>query len=223
MDPLGDQERALVRAADAELPTLALAETASRVLADLIVKVPVAPSARARSSQETNHQAIWFMAVIAFRAARAAIWVTSAGYEDQAIGYMRLIDELHNRAQKVRADPSGRYAREWIAGKSLGKGAKLAGQEMWEMLSGPVHANAKAVFDWLAIEQEDGSTKVVLGPERRPEVSNSNLTYIAGELRDMAAVLSAAAGRQSEDLAELTVAIKAAQVEHWGPDLDGAD
>jgi len=126
------------------------------------------------------------MAVIAFRAARAAIWVTSAGYEDQAIGYMRLIDELHNRAQKVRADPSGRYAREWIAGKSLGKGAKLAGQEMWEMLSGPVHANAKAVFDWLAIEQEDGSTKVVLGPERRPEVSNSNLTYIAGELRDMA-------------------------------------
>lgn len=157
------------------------------------------------------------MAVIAFRAARAAIWVSRVGYEDQAVAYVRLIDELHNRAQRVRADASGNYAPKWLAGR-LGKGAKLAGQEFWEMLSGPVHATARAVLDWLAISQDDGSTKVVLGPERRPEVANGTLVYIAGELRDIAAMLSAAAGMPLDGLAPLTAAVQSAQREHWGPD-----
>jgi hypothetical protein len=222
-DLLGDRERQLDSTATSELAALALADKASRTLADLIQQAPVSPRTTAPTADQLGHQAIWFMAVIAFRAARAAIWVSRVGYEDQAVAYVRLIDELHNRAQRVREDPSGNYAREWLAGRSLGKGAKLAGQEFWDMLSGPVHANARAVLDWLAISQDDGSTKVVLGPERRPDVANGTLIYIAGELRDIAAMLSAAAGMPLDGLAPLTLAIQSAQHEHWGPDALGIE
>lgn len=219
-DLLGDRERQLDSAATVELATLGVADAASRALAEMIQRAPVPPRVTAPTADDLGHQAIWFMAVIAFRAARAAIWVIRVGYEDQAVAYVRLIDELHNRAQKVRKDSSGNYAREWLEGRSLGKGAKLAGQEFWELLSGPVHGNVRAVVDWLAISQDDGSTNVVLGPERRPDVANGTLVYIAGELRDITAMLASAAGLPLDQLGPLTAAIQSAQKEHWGPDVD---
>ena len=149
------------------------------------------------------------MAIIALRALRAAIHVLSVGYEDQSVGFQRLIDELHNRAQKVRADSSGDYARQWLDGRSLGKGAKLAGQDFWEFLSGPVHGNVRAVLDWLAVSQDDGSARVVIGPERRPEVANAALTYMASEGRDIASMLAVEAGIKV-DTRELDRRIQAA-------------
>jgi hypothetical protein len=88
------------------------------------------------------------------------------------------------------------------------------------LLSGPVHANVRAVLDWLAISQDDASTKVVLGPERRPDVANATLVYIAGELRDIAAMLSGAAGLPLDRLGPVTAAIQSAQKEHWGPEVE---
>jgi hypothetical protein len=112
------------------------------------------------------------MAIIALRALRATMQALRTGYEDQEIGYQRLIDELHNRSQKLAEDESGEYARHWLQGRGLGKGAKLAGQEFWEFMSGPVHANARAVLDWIVISQENGSTQIVVDPKRRPDVAN---------------------------------------------------
>jgi hypothetical protein len=134
---------------------------------------------------------MWFIAV---RAMRAAMRVLMIGYEEQSVSYQRLIDELHNRAQQIRADESGDHARRWLDGRPIGTGARLAGQGFWEFLSGPVHANVRAVLDWLAVSQDDGSTRVVVGPERRPEVANAALTYIASEGRDIANLLALEAG-----------------------------
>lgn len=117
-----------------------------------------------------------------------------SGYEDQAVGFQRLIDEVHNRAQKERDDKSGEYARRWLEGRGLGKGAKLAGQEFWELLSGPVHANGRAVFDWIAVTQPDGSAKIVIGSERRPEMANPTLVYMASDARDLTNLLAMEAG-----------------------------
>jgi hypothetical protein len=90
----------------------------------------------------------------------------------------------------VRNDPTGRIARDWLAGRNLSKGAKLAGREFWDFLSGPVHANSRAVLDWLAISQCDGVTRVRLGPERRPDMANAALTVMAAEGRDIANLLA---------------------------------
>jgi hypothetical protein len=188
------RETELQRTADEELPALALADEVSRLLTEVIQSISL-PAQEELDSKDLRLQALWFMAIIALRAIRAAMQVLRSGYEDQSVGYQRLIDELHNRAKKVRQDEDGGYARQWLQGRGLGKGAKLAGQDFWELLSGPLHANARAVFNWLAVSRPDGSTKVVIGPERRPQVANAALTYMASEGRDLAIMLAIEAGR----------------------------
>jgi hypothetical protein len=217
--PLAERERELLRTARSELAALALADEVSRLLAKLVQRVTIDATQEDRSPEDFRRHALWFMAIIVLRALRAAMQVLSVGYDDQSLGYQRLIDELHNRAQKVREDKSGEYARQWLDGRSLGKGAKLAGQEFWEFLSRPVHGNARAVLDWLAITQDDGSAKVVIGPERRPEVTNAALTYMASEARDIANLL-AIQNAMKLDLGELDARIHQAFAKYI-PDESG--
>lgn len=199
--------------AERELDTLELADQATRLLAELIQRVTVDARRDDRNPDEVRRHALWLIAIITFRALRAAMHVVSIGYEDQAIGYQRLIDEAHNRAIKIADDRSGDLAREWLAGRNHGKGAKLAGQDAWEFLSGPVHANVAAVHDWLAVSQPDGSARVAIGPERRPEMTNPGLTFMAGEARDIAYKLANSA-EVTLDLNPLDERIRAAQAKH---------
>jgi len=184
------REEAFREGAWADVEMMALADDASRLLCDLIERFKVAPADGDASADDVRRHALWFMAIIAFRALRAAMNTFAIGYEDQAVGFSRLLDEVHNRAQAVHGDASGKEAREWLAGRNLGKGAKLAGREFWDYLSGPVHANVRAVLDWLTITQPDGSNEVKLGPERRPVVANATLTLMASETRDIANLLA---------------------------------
>jgi hypothetical protein len=140
--------------------------------------------------------------------------VIAVGYEDQAAGYLRLIDELWNRARKVRSDQSGSYARQWCEGKPPGKGAKLTEQDLWEFLSHPQHADPAAVLDWVAITQEDGTAKVLLGPERRPEIVRGTLTVMLSEIRDLGGMLAAQTSTAVPDLDALTEEIVAAHRLH---------
>jgi hypothetical protein len=183
------QEAELIKSAAADLEALSLVDRVTQLLAGVIQRIDI----RGGGGQD-RLTALWFMAIIAFRAMRAAMHVLSAGYEEQAIGFERLIDELFKRAQKVREDESGEYARQWLEGHGPGTPTKLVGQGLYETLSGPVHAAARGVFDWIAISREDGSTAVVVGPERRPESANATLSYMAGEGRDIAGMLAAEAG-----------------------------
>ena len=101
----------------------------------------------------------------------------------------------------------------WLNGKNPGKGAKLAGRDFWEFMSGPVHANARAVLDWLAVTQSDDSAKVVIGPERRPDMTNAALAYMAGEARDIANLLAMHSDVRL-DLMDLDAKIRAAHDLH---------
>jgi hypothetical protein len=91
--------------------------------------------------------------------------------------FNRLLDELHGRAQKALEDTSGHIAREWLDGRWNPKGAKLAGRDMWDMMSAPAHAGVRGVLDWIAVSREDGGTGIVVGPEQRPEVANASLSF----------------------------------------------
>jgi hypothetical protein len=206
-------ESTLRSSAGNDLPVLALADDVSYLLCEVVQQVRIEPQAEDPGAKQLRLQALWFMAVIALRALRAAMNAMTVGYEDQAVGYQRLIDELHNRAQRVRQDQSGEYSKRWLTGRNSDKGAKLAGQDFWEILSGPVHASANAVLDWVAVSANDGSTKIVIGPERRPEVANAALTYMAGEARDLANMLALEAG-EGLNLAKLDGRIRDAQAEY---------
>jgi hypothetical protein len=194
---------------------LSVADDVSHLLAETIASVSINAAREDRTARELRVHALWFMAIIALRALRAAMQTLGSGYEDQSIGYQRLIDELHNRAQKVHGDSSGIYARDWLDGRNLGKGAKLAGQDFWEFLSGPVHANVRGVLDWIAVSQDDGSARIMVGPERRSDLANAALTYMASEGRDLANLLGIEAELKL-DLATLDPVIRAA-VAKWIP------
>jgi hypothetical protein len=196
--------------ADGELEALSLADEVSRLLAEIIQNIMIDATKDERDADELCRHALWFMAIITFRALRAAMHVFAIGYEDQAIGFHRLIDEVHNRAVKINDDDSGDLARAWLEGKNLGKGAKLAGQEFWEYLSGPVHANVAAVHDWLAVTQPDDTARVTVGSERRPDMANPALTFMSGEGRDIANMLARRCDLHV-DLKTLDARIRAAQ------------
>lgn len=200
------------------LPALGLAADTSEILLGAIKQVSFPPQEEEPTTDQWRQQAIWFMAIIGYRALRAAMTVITTGYEDQSGTYQRLLQELHGRALAVRRDKSGEIAKNWIAGRPTHKGAKIVGQDMWEFLSGPVHANAKAVFDWLAVSQSDGTAKIVVLPERRAELSNAALAFMASVARDLANLLALECSIQL-DLAELDPRIKAAE-EKYLPDVE---
>jgi hypothetical protein len=202
-----------------DVPVLTLVDDVGALANSIVAGVNIPRREDDADADEVRVHALWFMTIIALRATRAAVGVISLGYEDQAIGYTRLVDELHGRAQKLCEDASGDLARQWLSGRWNPKGAKLAGQDFWEMLSGPVHANVRAVLDWIAISEDNGSANVVVGPERRPEIANGTLVYLSGELRDLAAMLANAA-RISIDFSEIDGAIKEAQDLHIPDAID---
>src|ERR1035441_585507 len=207
------RETELAEGADGEREALSLADEVSRLLAEIIQNVSIGATMDEPDADDLRRHALWFMAIITFRALRAAMHMFAIGYEDQAVGFHRLIDEIHNRAMKINDDDSGDQARAWLEGKNFGKGAKLAGQEFWEFLSGPVHANVAAVHDWLAVTQPDDTARVTVGPERRPEMANPALTFMSGEGRDIGYLLA----RRCElrlDLKTLDARIHAAQAAH---------
>lgn len=196
------------RAAE-DLPALELASKAGDFLASIIAITPVPPSAPDQSPRERQHHAIWLMAIQAFRALRVAMDTIAIGYDDQAVGKVRLIFELQARAEKTFQDESGEYARKWLAGGSGGSGARLVGQKFWEMLSGPPHATVRGTLDWTAIPNEDGSTEIVLGPERRIDLSNSTLISLAANIRDIGHMLEVVTRVSVGGLEELDAEIDA--------------
>lgn len=218
LEAVEKRERELFESAGRDLPALTLASITCRLLADLIPRVRNNATSDDRSPGELRVHALWFMTILGFRSLRAAMNCIAIGYEDQSVGHQRLIDELRNRAVQVRRDESGNIAKLWLQGIPTGSASKLAGQEHWELLSGPVHANSRAVFDWIAITQDDENASIQVGPERRPEIANATLTMMAGEVRDLAEILTAEAGIKV-DLEELDASIVAAQ-KRFIPDTD---
>lgn len=187
--PLRREEARLLQAAAGDLPVLALMDLSSHTLLHVLTEIE-RPTRENEDPSADQLKALWFLGMIALRAGRALMLVTAAGYHDQGIGYQRLIDESFHRTKMVCKDASGGYARSWLEGKPLGKPAKLAGQDFWELLSGPTHANARAVYDWLAISNPDGSVSVVAGPERRDALENASLTHAATVTRDIAITIA---------------------------------
>lgn len=210
------------RAAE-DLPALEVARKAGDRLASIIDGTPVPPAAGDQSARERQHHAIWLMAIQAFRALRVAMNTIAIGYDDQAVGKVRLIFEVHARAEKTLNDQTGEYAREWLAGRSGGSGARLVGQQFWETLSGPPHATVRGTLDWTAISNEDGTTEVVLGPERRIQLSNSTLTSLAANIRDIAHMLEVVTGLSAGGLEQLDAEIDALGKIYLSEDRDSSD
>jgi hypothetical protein len=105
-----DQEDEWIASATEQLPTLDRVNKVGEALATAISTVEIPAGAES----PPRLKALWFMAILCFRALRAASWVVRVGYEDQALANVRVVDELFNRARRVGEDHSGEYARQWF-------------------------------------------------------------------------------------------------------------
>jgi hypothetical protein len=119
---IAKREEELIRSALDNLPALALADEVTKLLVNVIERVTIDASHEDRSAEDFRRHAMWFIAIIAVRAMRAAMRVLMIGYEEQSVSYQRLIDELHNRAQQIHTDESGDHARRWLDGRPIGRG-----------------------------------------------------------------------------------------------------
>jgi hypothetical protein len=179
-----------------ELPAYHVAEAATEALLWVLDRAGFEPHQGEEGPPASywRQKALLYLGVLAVRTTRAAMAVLAAGYEAESMTYKRALMEVHSRVRRVARDESGEYARQWLQGRT-GKPAKAVGgfspDDFWEMLSHSSHADHRAVENFLAISQPDGSTKLVTTPERRVEVSNATLAVFAGETRDVASVVAA--------------------------------
>jgi len=167
-------------------------------------------------------KALLYLGVLAVRTTRAAMAVIACGYEAETLGHKRTLMEVHSRAQGVVDDASGEYARQWLqarAGKPAKSVSGFAPDDFFAMLSHSSHADHRAVENFLAVSNPDGSTSLLPHPERRPEVSNSTLITFASETRDVARVIATEHGLTIPHLAELDAAITSPQL--WAEDDEG--
>ena len=197
-----------------EVPAYGVADAASEALAWVLDRAgfEASENADSRPASYWRARALMYLGVLAVRTTRAAMAVLAIGYEAESMGFKRTLMEAHSRVRKVAADASGEYARRWLQGRA-GKPAKAVGpfspDELWEMLSHSSHADHRAIENFLAVSEPDGSTRFLIAPERRLEVTNPTLAVFAGETRDIANVIAHEHGLTIPHLAELDAAIAA--------------
>jgi len=189
--PFQAAEAELSRRADQDLPMLTVADAATRLLHWAIERSPVEatdddpiPAAYVRA------HALLYIALSGVRTTRTVMTTIRAGYEPEALPMIRKLAELRGRAQRVRKDHSGQYAREWLDGRGPGPQRALVDPPagMWEGLSRMSHADARGVETFLVnpdLTNEEEINFLVL-PERDPETANGTLALAAGYARDIA-------------------------------------
>lgn len=185
-------ERALLESVTDDLSALRVTDMATVLLGTVVGGVAVPPPERQPPPASWwRATALLYIGIHAVRTTRAAMVVIACGYTAEALAFKRIILELHSRARRVASDQSGEYARNWLDGRG-GKPSKAVSgfspSDLWSNLSQSAHADPRHVENFLAISEEEG-TRIVVAPERRPEVDNSTLAVFAGEVRDIAAII----------------------------------
>ncbi len=206
--PFQAAETDLWRQAEEDLPMLSVADAATHVLFWAISRSPVEatdddpiPAAYVRA------HALFYIGISTVRAARTVMATVRAGYEPEALPTMRKLAELRGRAQRVRKDHSGQYAREWLDGRGPGPQRALVDppKGMWEGLSHFAHADARGVETFLVnpdLTGEEQITYFVL-PERDPETANGTLAIAGASARDVAEELALERGLTLPGIAAL--------------------
>jgi hypothetical protein len=204
-------EGALRSAVWAELPAYRLADGATDALVWTLDQVRVEGDREAPTPDFQRKRALLYLGVIALRETRAILALTACGYEAETTPHTRTLMEALGRATSVENDPSGTYAKAWLKGRGGSPSrefSKQEAEELWKLMSHSSHADARGVEYMYATADEEGATKLLMMPERRPDVSTAILSMAAGHVRDTAQIIATAFDITIPNLARLDAAIK---------------
>ena len=210
---LAQWEAHLYTNAPNDLQALQVSYGASLLLYDVLVGNEAA--ADSQSARGRRKMAIAHLSTIMLRTSRACIRVIALGYVQEAVSLKRRITEAAHHTQKVLADASGEYAKQWLAGRTSasGKLARSVGQSarQWDFYSTGTHADARI----LPTQPEGGEqVMVLLTPDRDLKAANAFLAEIAVELADQIPIVARElhgnelSGHQRERLAEINRGIE---------------
>ena len=208
-----EEEERLRARAPKELPALAVADTATRLLAYVLQHAGFdAPHADPPPASYWRAKALLYIGALAFRVARTSLTLVAMGYTPEALGFKRTLIELHSRAQKIERDQTGEYARQWLEGRA-GKPSKAVSEftprDLWSNLSYSAHADHRQVEQFFAVSHDDGSTSVVVAPERIVARDDGTLTLVASELRDIAVLIAKVHGARLTGIERIDAQIRA--------------
>jgi hypothetical protein len=172
-----------------DLEALQVSYGASLLLYDILVGNQAA--ADRESAHGRRKMAIAHLSTIMLRTSRACIRVIALGYVQEAVSLKRRITEAAHHTQKVLADASGEYSKQWLAGRTSAssKLARSVGQSsrQWDFYSQATHADAR-----ILPTQPEGEEQVMvlLTPDRDLKAANAFLTEIAIELADQIPIVA---------------------------------
>ena len=167
---IDDQESELRQAVDAELPERGLADTATTCLAQIIEGSAQGNRPESGSPESLNLHALMGIAVLTFRATRAAMAIVAAGYESEANRHLRSVVELHAHRKAIETDATGEEARAWLdrkRGRGITRRVQAAGtaKGLYGELSADAHGDPAGIYRRLMLV--DGEARAVnWGPHR---------------------------------------------------------
>ena len=188
-------ERRLLDAAAAEIPTNSLLDAVMDVASPLIAASAwdgIPADARPRTAERFT--AAGALAAMGLRAARTTALTVRAGYAAEALADVRRLFEIAGHAQRVAEDTSGEYAANWLAGRGRSRRPRSAFGEpdsdpLWELMSGQAHARFD-VFAGMSATFDAGRLVHQIAPRRDPPWDGVWLWYAARQtVRVLAALL----------------------------------
>jgi len=171
----------------AELPAYRIADGATDALLWTLNRARVEGGEGDAPPEYLRRRALAYLAVMTLREARAILTLTACGYEAETTPHARTLVEALGRAQSVERDRSGSYARGWLEGRAgtpAREFSKQKADDLWKLMSHSSHADHRGVENMYAITNHDGSTSLLVMPERRPQVSDAILGLTASHVRD---------------------------------------
>ena len=148
--PFEDSQAHLSASAAQELgEPLELALVAAGHLADALwqTELPAAETDPPGAAYD-RRAAIYGLAGLGVRTARALILLVVNGWEPEAHALKRRLTEAGLRVREVLADDSGEAARAWLAGRASSTGAlfqKYGATGPWRVFSSGAHADARSL------------------------------------------------------------------------------
>ncbi len=117
---IDEHERRLQRLAG-EVPERALADRATTALALVIERSAQRNRPESGSPDSFDLHGLMGIAVLTFRASRAAMAVIATGYESEANRHLRSVVELNAPRKAMEGDTTGAEARAWLEGRRGGR------------------------------------------------------------------------------------------------------
>jgi hypothetical protein len=173
--PFESSQARLSASAEEELgEPLELAVIATGQLADALWQTELpAPDAQPPGAAYDRRAAVYGLAVLGVRTARALILLVVNGWEPEAHALKRRLTEAAFRVRDVLADHSGEAARQWLDGRASSTGAlfqKYGAKGSWSAFSSGSHADARSLQlvmnppPWIAAPANQPAVSVM--PER---------------------------------------------------------